>query len=439
MLPRESIRGEFALKLLPAIAALVFIFSYVVYSLIGRSIYDDIRREMLEAAQQAALSYKETRKAPQSAPADALNSCQVQMVTYEPDIPSGGEIGAIRYGEEVSGNQRLLYLYYPYDYSQSAYLKVTRNITGSVLLLERIRNIILVLNLIAIVFIPVFAFAFSAFLARPIRNLTLELASMNENSLSAVNQRRLPQEFRPLAKTLNSLLRRLQGHIGYQRELFIGIAHELKTPLAVIKAKNDVTLLKERTPEKYQEVLRHTNKVIDEMNRMTGTILEIGRAEYAQFEPAEAINICDFIRKKVADFELLAKEQKRVLKSDIQPKALMFLTQPTLISHILQNLVGNALKFTPEGKQILVRSRLEKQQLIIEVIDEGRGIDQEVDLFAPFVGKGEHKGVGLGLYLAKNAAEALGGSLSLQNRIDAKGAIATLVLEYVKPPEARGV
>ena len=431
MLSFESVRGEFAAKLLPAIAALVFLFSYVVYSLIKHSIYEEVRREMIQAAQEVIHVGKD---ADGEVPKDALYGCQVQLVTYTIDSgDSQQRLGSIHFEELMEGRAHMMNLYYPYDYSSGRYLKVSRNITGSVTLMEKIRNIILFLNLSAIVFISLFSYLYSALLARPVRNLSHELASMNEQSLNLVNQRKLPLEFRPLARTLNMFLRRLQGHIGYQRELFIGIAHELKTPLAVIRAKNDVTLLKERTPEKYQEVLRHTNKVIDEMNKMTGTILEIGRAEYAQFEPPEPINISDFLRKKVDDFQLLAHEQKRTLVGQIKPSALMIKTQPTLISHIMQNLVGNAIKFTPEGKTITVTSRLEDNHLIVEVIDEGCGLDQGVDIFAPFVGKGEHKGVGLGLYLAKNAAVALGGSLSLQNRIDAQGVVATLILEYIPP------
>jgi two-component system OmpR family sensor kinase len=432
LLSFESIRGEFAAKLLPAIAALVFLFSYVVYSLISLSIHEDLRREMIEAAQEVITANEERNR---QMGGEALYGCQVQLVAESVEMAEAGAPmdGSRHFEREQLGHNYLMHLYTPYDYTSGQYLKVTRNITGSVMLLERIRNIILFLNLLAIVFIPLFSYLYSALLARPVRNLSHELASMNEQSLSLVNQRKLPQEFRPLARTLNTLLRRLQGHIGYQRELFIGIAHELKTPLAVIKAKNDVTLLKERTPQKYQEVLRQTNKVIDEMNKMTGTILEIGRAGYAQFDPPEPVNISEFLRRKVADFALLAKEQGRILEGDIQPELLMLKTQPTLISHILQNLVGNAIKFTPEDRKITVRSRLFKNQLTIEVVDEGRGLDQGVDIFAPFVGKGEHKGAGLGLYLAKSAAEALGGSLSLQNRIDAQGSVATLVLEYVPP------
>jgi len=254
---------------------------------------------------------------------------------------------------------------------------------------------------------------------------------MDETSLTLLDKKNLPQEFRPLAQTLNSLFKRLKGHITYQKELFVGVAHELKTPLAVIKTKNEVTLLKTREPEKYQEVLRHNIKVINEMNKMTSSILEIGRAEYAQFEKAESIDLVDFLRKKAADYALLAKKEGRIWEEALEPRQFPCKTRVTLINHILQNFVQNALKFTPEGKKVRLQSReLDRKHFLIEVIDEGPGIAEGFDPFAPFVGKGEAKGVGLGLFLAKNAAEAMGSHIALRSRKEGSGTVASLVLEF---------
>ncbi|WP_294920855.1 sensor histidine kinase [Sulfuricurvum sp.] len=89
----------------------------------------------------------------------------------------------------------------------------------------------------------------------------------------------------------------------------------------------------------------------------------------------------------------------------------------------------NALKFTPERKTIAFKSYLNGVGIVIEVIDEGCGIDESVDLFAPFKRQGNKSGVGLGLFLAKSAAEAIGATITLTNREDGiDGTIARLVL-----------
>jgi two-component system OmpR family sensor kinase len=398
LLSQKSLRAEFAFKLLPIFAALVFGFSYLVYSMIERGIYNEIERDMIaqsiaegDERTQAAISFSET--------------------------------------------EREARIFYRLEYRNGENrINVERDITEDCKLLTKIRNVVLAANIISFVLIPFIAWLYSCFLARPIRTLTEELAKMDERSLSPIAAtQNVPVELRPLTNALNMLLERIKGHIAYQRELFVGIAHELKTPLAVIRTRNDVTLLRTRTPERYQETLRDTNRSIDEMGKMTHTVLEIGRAEYAQFDPPETIDVCRFLAAKAKDFALLAADRKCELIVNIEPKSLVIETRPTLISHIIQNLFSNALKFTPEGKRIFFQSRFEGERLTIETIDEGEGIAEGFDLFAPFSGKGAHKGAGLGLYLAKNAAMALGATLTIQNRADSRGAIATLIMEPIKP------
>ena len=103
--------------------------------------------------------------------------------------------------------------------------------------------------------------------------------------------------------------------------------------------------------------------------------------------------------------------------------------QLTLFNQILQNFVQNAIKFTPNEKTIDIRLRKTKKEIIITVTDEGIGIDENIDLFAPFKRVGNQSGVGLGLFLAKNAADALRANISIKNREDGKsGCVAKLIL-----------
>ena len=100
--------------------------------------------------------------------------------------------------------------------------------------------------------------------------------------------------------------------------------------------------------------------------------------------------------------------------------------------HILQNFVQNAIKFTPKEGNITIQARRSKEGFFVYVIDEGIGIDESKDLFAPFKRYGNQTGAGLGLFLAKNAADALGAKITLKNREDAKGTVATLLLPVRK-------
>jgi two-component system OmpR family sensor kinase len=93
---------------------------------------------------------------------------------------------------------------------------------------------------------------------------------------------------------------------------------------------------------------------------------------------------------------------------------------------IFQNFIQNALKFTPEHGLVSLDTRMDTDNFIIEITDEGQGLDSDKDLFAPFQRSLESTGAGLGLFLAKNAAESMGVTIDLKNREDTTGAIASI-------------
>lgn len=165
------------------------------------------------------------------------------------------------------------------------------------------------------------------------------------------------------------------------------------------------------------------------MNQMIGSILEIGRQEGAHFELPQTIDIVDFIRRKGEDFALLAKSEGKEVVMDLEPDSFVGCIQKTLLNQIVQNFLQNAIKFTPKGGKIILKTRPQNGDKIrLEVIDEGVGVDENIDLFAPFKRVGNAPGAGLGLFLAKSAADAMGAKISLENRKDGhSGAIATLV------------
>jgi two-component system OmpR family sensor kinase len=264
-------------------------------------------------------------------------------------------------------------------------------------------------------------------LVSPVKTLSVKLSNMNENIISPIKVEELPLEFEPLGITINHLISRIQNFVKYQKELFIGTAHELKTPLAVIKLKNQVTLLKERSSKEYIDALKVTNRTIDEMSIIVSNILNLGRQEGAQLDKPIEVDVIDILRKKADDFKLLAEHENKILEIDFQPNAFMATLQVSLLNQIVQNFLQNALKFTPVGKKVIIESFQDDIGLCINVIDEGCGIDESIDLFAPFKRVGDKSGVGLGLFLAKSAADAIGAKISLRNRTDGiSGTIATL-------------
>lgn len=422
MFSKRSIRRRFLFQLIVASAALVILVSSFLYLFIKQSIYDEKQAELISFAENIS-AYKSLLSAKQNN-ADAMMGLNVELATL-----SLGEKHLDFYETGHPNNTTTLTLVYPFDFVHSSYLKISRDITPTKRLLHEILNTIFLINAVGFVVIIFYAIAFSKMLIAPISAMSRRLANMNEHLICPIKVEQLPDEFEPLGETLNRLIGRIQNFVKYQKELFIGAAHELKTPLAVIKLKNQVTLIKIRTPQEYIEAIKITNQSVDEMNKIVADILHIGRQEGAQLEiPVEA-DIIKILKKWEGDFALLAHSENKFLQTHFEPDSFMALLQVTLLNQILQNFLQNAMKFTPEGRTILFQSYLNNTGIVIEVIDEGCGIDETVDLFAPFKRQGNKSGVGLGLFLAKSAADAIGAEITLTNRTDGTdGTVARLIL-----------
>ncbi len=310
----------------------------------------------------------------------------------------------------------------------SNYLVLEKDTTLQSQIVEEIFIDIIIVNVTAILLVLFYALFLSRMLLIPIKILSHKLTNLDEKFLKEIDIKSLPDEFLPLGNSINRLITRIQTFVLYQKELFVGVAHELKTPLAVMKTKNEVTLLKPRDSEKYIEALKSNNEAINGMNAMIGSVLEIGRQEGAQFEEPENTDVIAFLKKLGKNYEVLAKGEEKNLTLDLKPEIFNLNIQTSLLTHIVQNFVQNAIKFSPKNSTITISSKLEKSKFIIEVADEGVGIDESKDLFAPFKRYGNKGGAGLGLFLAKGAAQALGAEISIKNRENTNGAVASLVL-----------
>ena len=310
----------------------------------------------------------------------------------------------------------------------SSYLVLEKETTLQSQIVEEIFIDIIIVNVTAILLVLFYALFLSRMLLIPIKILSHKLTNLDEKFLKEIDIKSLPDEFLPLGNSINRLITRIQTFVLYQKELFVGVAHELKTPLAVMKTKNEVTLLKPRDSEKYIEALKSNNEAINGMNAMIGSVLEIGRQEGAQFEEPVNTDVIAFLKKLGKNYEVLAKGEEKNLALDLKPEIFNLNIQTSLLTHIVQNFVQNAIKFSPKNSTITISSKLEKSKFIIEVADEGVGIDESKDLFAPFKRYGDKGGAGLGLFLAKGAAQAIGAEISIKNRENTNGAVASLVL-----------
>jgi two-component system OmpR family sensor kinase len=314
-------------------------------------------------------------------------------------------------------------------YKNGTFLVLTADITQQKIMEKRVFRAIIILIFTSMAIILVYAIFLSNMLLAPIKLFSTKLAKMNENILTPIDLSQVPKEFQPLAESINSLVNRIKSFILYKKELFVGAAHELKTPLAVIKTRSQVALIKKNsTKESFSKVIKENIETVNGMNEMVSAILEFGRAEGAQFEKPQEIDLIEFLKQKIREFALLARQENKRLKYRLSPDSYRIKIQPLLLTQIIQNLLQNAIRYTPEGGTIRVFGHLFNGKYILKITDEGPGIDESIDIFAPFIRSKNSVGAGLGLFLVKSASDALGAKVEIKNREDKKGAVAIFVL-----------
>ncbi len=419
---QKSILRTFHRQLIVATTLFIILLSLIFYGFTKATIYEELQEELIQDAQLIYRMSVTSTISPNEYRIIANKDAEVDIVTVK-------GLDQLSFRQFNKGDEHYIEILYPLHPETSQFIKIVKNTSSANKMLNKIFNNLLLISVGGFIMILIYTLTLSRALLHPILQITRNLSKMNENFLTQINPKLLPIEFHPLAHSINQLTNKIQNHITYQKELFIGAAHELKTPLAVIKLKSEVTLRKKREAEKYEETIKLTIDSVNDMNLMIGSILDMGRHEGAKFEVPQQMDVLEFLANKQNDYEMLAKQKGIEFEKDCSEDKFITSIQPTLLIHIVQNFIQNAIKFTDKGKTIKIKSVVENEVLKMQIIDEGCGIDEDIDLFAPFARVGDKPGAGLGLFLAKSSADTIGADIMLKNRTDGiQGTVASIIL-----------
>jgi two-component system OmpR family sensor kinase len=232
-----------------------------------------------------------------------------------------------------------------------------------------------------------------------------------------------------LVETLNDMLARIEQSFEAQRRFTADASHELRSPLSRLRAELEVTLRRPRERARYEEALRSCLSEVERLSRMTDELLMLARLDAGG--PPEALRPVDLTAILHEAGKRLAPEALRrnvALVMDI-PSELAVNVSPAALSHVVANLLDNAVKFSPLGSEVRVGVAIEGSAVVVAVTDTGPGIpeDEIPQLFERFFRGSaarhmEAPGVGLGLAICRALVEGQGGKISVNS---ARGSGAT--------------
>jgi two-component system OmpR family sensor kinase len=257
-----------------------------------------------------------------------------------------------------------------------------------------------------------------------------QAAQQDEHNLAELPMARVPQEIAPLVVSFNSLLRRIRDAFTTQRRFVQDAAHELRTPITAIglqleNLRNDMTCDASRDRFSQLEAgVRRAQRLVDQL-------LRLSRQEAAGADGVAMVDLQGQLRESINTLITLA-DRRNIDLGLVGPEQagapLTLRCAPGDLRSLLDNLIENALRYTPEGGVVDVRLVQDPRGVALEVVDTGPGIPAELlprvfDRFFRVPGNGAN-GSGLGLSIAQAAAQRCGLAITLRNRQDRSGLIA---------------
>lgn len=263
----------------------------------------------------------------------------------------------------------------------------------------------------------------------PLRSLTGAISRRGPKDLRPVT-RPVPSEMSPLVSSLNSFISRLQTSLSRSEDFIAEAAHRVRTPLATVRTQAETTLMRVER-EDNRASLREMIRAIDESSRAAGQLLDHAMVSFRTDSlELEDVNLTELACDLAERLQPVAELKDIALHFEGQ-SAVSIMGDAILLQNAVRNILDNAIKYSSRDSDIWVRVAGANSKASIEIEDQAGGFageDTEA-LTRRFVRGANAKdtiGSGLGLTIAREVAEAHGGSLIIKNSQTGAGACVTL-------------
>lgn len=245
------------------------------------------------------------------------------------------------------------------------------------------------------------------------------------------------QELREIIQNFNTMAKELAGTEIMRNDFVENVSHEFKTPLTAIEGYATLLQQKNLSEEKRQEYTQKILASTRRLNSLTGNILLLSRLEKQELEiQKETYSLDEQLRECLLLLEpdWTAKE----LELDIQLDDCICTANPALMAHVWQNILGNAIKFSPIGGTVCIRLERHNTEISVSITDQGPGMTEDIKkrIFEKFYQGDDSrstKGNGLGLALAKRIIDLHSGTILVDSQPN-HGSVFTVTLPEATSP-----
>jgi signal transduction histidine kinase len=252
---------------------------------------------------------------------------------------------------------------------------------------------------------------------RPLFHLTEQAAQVSGGDLSFRLGTEDKAEYGEFTKQLNHLLERIEETATREEQFASDAAHELRTPLAIIRGKIESTLLKPRTNPEYETAM---HSLLPEVDRLTGIVEMLLRSARSRNEAAPVTELSSIVEESAARW--LDQFELKHIHLEVEAETAYAAIWSEEVQCLVDNFLNNALKVSPSGSNCKVVLENVDGSAVLRVEDEGPGIPENLlnHVFERFT-RGESSrnrasgGFGIGLSVCKNIVDSRGGTITAEN------------------------
>jgi len=271
----------------------------------------------------------------------------------------------------------------------------------------------------------------------PLLRLTQEVRDRQPNDFVPFTVRSLQAELDPLVNALNRYMMRLRSQLDAQRRFTENAAHQLRTPLTLLRTQASFAMRTSSEAER-TTATRAILGTTQQITRMTNQLLSLAKAERSG-SPArrDRLDLVNVTRGILEEYGSLAVDRGIDLAFDVASSGCAIVdADPTMLHDLVVNLLDNALRYTPLGGCVSVSIRSDDGRCVLVVEDTGPGIpeSQRTLVFERFyrLAATDTEGSGLGLAIVREILDAHAGTIALRAGSDGRGLVVEIAL-----PEAR--
>lgn len=269
----------------------------------------------------------------------------------------------------------------------------------------------------------------------PVQEITHAAQNITHQDLSRrIDVKEYDEEMKDLVSAFNEMISRLEKSFRHIEEFSYHVAHELKTPLTIIRGESELALRKGRDIQEYQKTIRINAEESERMLKTVEDLLLLAKLDYQpQTVEFRRIQFNEFITEIFEQSRILAERKNIKISLKLTSTLLQLEGNPLQLRRLFFNIIDNAIKYTSVGGKIYITVEGQKDQIITVITDTGQGMSEEhlARIFERFYRIDNNEpGNGLGLNIVQSIIKIHRGDIRVSSQIG-KGTAFTVILPAV--------